>query len=261
MDAITLAAGAVLAAGSPETAPATQPGAPGFPFMGATHVWALAAVVAASVLLPLALRWAGRPKLTRAAGWALAAVLVVNEIMYWVYMLGQVELMHFLQNSLPLHVCGVAIFLVACEMIRHSQFVYELTYYWGLGGTLQAVLTPNLIVDAPHYLYYQYFIAHGGIVVGVLLATLAMGRRPGKGSVVRVFIASNVLMAVVGLADLALGANYMFLCEKPAGASPFFFLPWPWYLIFLEAFGLALMGLLYLPFYLRKKAAVPAPPL
>ncbi|OQB82927.1 MAG: Integral membrane protein (intg_mem_TP0381) [Planctomycetes bacterium ADurb.Bin126] len=227
--------------------------------MGPSHQWALWTVAAACLLLPLGLRRMGRPRLTRAAGWVLAGVLVVNEIMYWVYMLGQVDLTHFLQNSLPLHVCGIAIFLIAWEMIRHNQLVYELTYYWGLGGTLQAVLTPNLIVDAPHYLYYQYFIAHGGILVGVLLATLAMGRRPGRGSVLRAFVASNVLMVAIGLADLALGANYMFLCERPAGASPFFFLPWPWYLIFLEFFGLALMGVLYLPFCLRKKTAAPAP--
>ena len=230
-----------------------------FPFMAPSHVAALAIVASACVVVPLAVRRLGRPGLTRAVAWTLAAALLLNEAMYYVYMLGQVEVMHFLRNSLPLHVCGIAVFLTAWVLVRHHQFLYEIAYYWGLGGTLQAVLTPSLEVDYPHYLYFQFFFTHGGIVLGVLLATVALGRRPRPGSVLRVFLASNVLMVPVAGANALLGANYMFLCRPPLGASPFFFLPWPWFLIFLEAFGLGVLYLLYLPFCLRRRAAWPAP--
>jgi len=56
------------------------------------------------------------------------------------------------------------------------------------------------------------------------------------------------------VADAALGANYMFLCAPPRGASPFFFLPWPWYIPALEAVGVAVTLLLFLPFAIARRA-------
>ena len=55
-------------------------------------------------------------------------------------------------------------------LLRRNQILYEIGYFWGIVGTLNAVLTPQLDLGFPHYRFFQYFIVHGGIVVGVLFA-------------------------------------------------------------------------------------------
>ena len=61
------------------------------------------------------------------------------------------------------------------------QQLYELAYFWGLGGTVQAVLTPDLDTRFPSFDFFRYFIAHGGIVVSVLAMTIGLRLRPQPG--------------------------------------------------------------------------------
>ena len=55
-------------------------------------------------------------------------------------------------------------------------------------------------------------------------------------------------MAAVAIFNYLAGSNYMYLCHPPGGDSPFFFLPWPWYILFLEGVGLVSFTILYSPF-------------
>lgn len=220
-----------------------------FQFMGAAHV----TVIVLTAAIPLVLAWWAKKARSslpaRAICWSLAALLVINEVSYLVYGLATVDIRLFLRDYLPLHVCGVGVFLTAFVLLRPNQLAYEIAYFWGLAGTFQAILTPTLPEGFPEYHFFQYFIAHGGIVTGVLFVTLGLRMRPMPGSITRTFLLTNAFLVIVGGLDALLGANYMFLCEPPAGESPFFFAPWPWYIAFLEVLGLGLVGLLYLPFY------------
>ncbi|MCY2930452.1 MAG: TIGR02206 family membrane protein [Planctomycetota bacterium] len=223
-----------------------------FVLFGPAHmaVLALAAIVPAGLIL-----WARRsgPGAGRVIRWSIALALVVNEIVYEIHGLCVDGWRKFLENYLPLHLCGVAVFLTAWTMIRPRQRVFELAYFWGLAGTVQALLTPELRFGFPEYRFIEFFLNHGLIVTGVFFAVGAMKLRPGPGSVWWAFWMTNVCAAGAGLADWAIGgsANYMYLCRPPAAASPFFFLPWPWYIPSMEVVGLALIGALYLPFRRR----------
>ena len=225
-----------------------------FETLGPAHVAALAVTGAAAVGL---IAWArterDRPERLRAVGWVLAGVLIANELVYYAHGLATVSLADFARDKLPLHVCDVAVYLIAYVLWRGHGRVFEVAYFWGLGGTLQALLTPNIVQAFPSYEFFRFFLNHGGIVVAVLYATVALKMRPRKGCVLRLVVITNAYMLLVAGANLALGANYMFLCRPPVGDSPFFFLPWPGYLAFLEVLGVALCILLYLPFVLRDR--------
>jgi len=228
-----------------------------FVTFGADHLAAIGAIAAAAVALPAWARRAKSPKVARGIALVLAGVLLANEFGYYVAGYLTAPPGGFVKEYLPLHICGVATYLTAWMLVRPNQHLFEFAYYWGLGGTAQAVLTPNILEGFPSYWFLRFFITHGGIVIGAVFALRVTHLRPGRGSVLRIMIVSNLYMAVVAAADWLLGANYMFLREPPAGASPFFFLPWPWYILFAEAVALAIFLLLYLPFLRRNRVPPP----
>jgi len=220
-----------------------------FETFASPHLAAMAVIVSAAAALPLVVRVTRSPRLDRIVRWTIALALLANELAYYAYGLATQPADDFLRQKLPLHLCGAAVYLTTWTLIRPGQIVYELTYFWGIGGTIQAIVTPNLQVPVASYWFFQYFLCHGLIVVGAVYATFAMGWRPRRGAVLRMMILSNLYMGAIAVFDWAMGANYMFLCHPPAGDTPFFFLPWPWYILFLEAVALVTGVVLYAPWY------------
>ena len=62
--------------------------------------------------------------------------------------------------SLPVDLCDAAVVIaaVACWW-PHLHLAVELTYFWGLAGTLQAVTTPDLNVSFPHLAFWEFVSA------------------------------------------------------------------------------------------------------
>lgn len=221
-----------------------------FRSFGGLHLAAVGVVAALAVGLVVWARRAGSQRLARRIGRTLAVAMVANELVYLAYGFAVVGLGEFVRRFLPLHICGVAIFLTAWTLWRPNRRVYEIAYFWALGGSVQALLTPSMAEGEgfPTYWFFAFFAGHGLTVAGAAFATWGLGMRPGRGAVLRVVVVSNLYMLAVAGVNWLTGANYMFLCGPPQGVSPFFFLRWPWYIVVLEFVGLGLMGLLCLPF-------------
>lgn len=220
-----------------------------FQFLGVPHVVALALTIALPIVLSVLVRKADSSVLTNVVCYLLAGMLIINEIGGWIYRAATVQsFSFFVQNHLPLHICGVALFVVVFALLRRNQILYEIGYFWGIVGTLNAVITPQLAVDFPHYRFFQYFIVHGGIVASVLFATWGLRMRPTFKGFLRSFLLANLYMVVIAGVNLSLKSNYMFICEPPNTSSPFFFAPWPWYIPILDAVTFVLFFLVYSPF-------------
>jgi len=221
------------------------------------HLVAVALTVGLAVGLVVWARKVGSARLARRIGLTLAVVMLANELVYLVYGFSTAPVAEFARGFLPLHICGMAIFLTAWTLWRPNRYVYEIAYFWAMGGSVQALLTPSLGGQEgfPTYWFFAFFAGHGLTVTGVAFATWGLRMRPGRGAVLRVVIATNLYMLLVAGLDWLLGANYMFLCRPPEGVSPFFFLPWPWYLVVLELVGLVLVLLLCLPFVVSDRLA------
>lgn len=231
--------------------------APPFELFGAAHIVVIVLTVAVPAAMSVIVRRANTEKVTRALCVALAAVLAVNQAGYWYYRFTTVGAAVFVQEHLPLHLCSIAVVLAVVVLLTRGRLSYELTYFWGLAGTSNGVVTPELTEGFPSYHFVQYFISHGGIVTTALFATFGLGMRPDFKSLVRAFLYLNALAAVLALVNLVLDSNYLYLCEAPVTASPFLFLPWPWYLIWLEVLALGFFALLYLPAYLERRVRRP----
>ncbi|MHC4941342.1 MAG: YwaF family protein [Planctomycetota bacterium] len=136
-----------------------------------------------------------------------------------------------LQRALPLQLCDLALFATAFALWTRGQAAFEFAWFWGLSGTIGALLTPDVARGFPDPNFVRFFVAHGGIVAGVFfLGPPGLGLRTRRGAVRRVYLATAAYAAVLGVVDWLLDANYMYLCEKPPGPLLAPFGPWPWYL-------------------------------
>jgi hypothetical integral membrane protein (TIGR02206 family) len=182
------------------------------------------------------------------AGRALALVLLADAVVFLAAPV--VQGTWSAQTSLPLALCDVALVVaaVACWFPAWRLGV-ELTWFWGMAGTLQAVLTPDLGAGFPQLEFFEFVVGHLGIVVAALYLVVGLRIVPRPGSVLRVFTITVAYAAVVGLFDWLTGSNYMFLAAPPRSVSLLSVLgPWPWYLLSAAAVALLLLVLLDLPF-------------
>ena len=95
----------------------------------------------------------------------------------------------------------------------------EVSYFWGIGGTFQAILTPNLQFGFPDIRLISFFVGHGGIVAGVIYLLIARRFRPTLASVGRTLAWSQLYLGATLLVDYLTGVNYGFLLHKPVVAS------------------------------------------
>jgi hypothetical integral membrane protein (TIGR02206 family) len=153
-------------------------------------------------------------------------------------------------GALPMQLCDWAMIAVMAALVSCRQRVYELAWYWGLAGTLQAIVTPNLPEGFPSLHFVSFFVAHCGIVVGVLYLTAVEGLRPERWSVARAMLWSEVYMGTALLVNWLTGANYGFLSHRPLGKSLLDYLsPNPAvYLLELNLLAVGFYLVLYAPF-------------
>lgn len=154
-----------------------------------------------------------------------------------------------LENLLPCHLCDIAVITAGFGILTQKPLLCELTYCWGLAGTLQGLITPNLGFDFPHPLFWSFFIHHGVVVIVALYLPLAMKWKPGAGVVPRIILWNQVYFLAALTINTALETNFGYLSSKPNVASLLDHMgDWPVYLFWLQLAAAFVMILLLLPF-------------
>jgi hypothetical integral membrane protein (TIGR02206 family) len=215
---------------------------------GAEHLTAILITVALPFALAALVR-RSRPALSeRAMVGAIAAVLVANYIAYLIFVRRLGEL--YWRQMLPMQMCDWALVVVLVAMWTANRRWFEVAYFWGFGGTVQAVLTPNLHYGFPDLRFIGFFVAHGGIIVGVVFLMLTRRLRPYPISIVRAFAWSELYFVVTLIVDQLTGVNYGFLLHKPETFSLLSFLSdsRPLYLLQMHGVALLFFAILYAPF-------------
>lgn len=160
-------------------------------------------------------------------------------------------------TSLPLPLCDVAALVAAAACWWPAPLLVELTYFWGLAGALQAVVTPDLAQGQgfPHLVFFQYMVGHLGVVVAAVFLVVGMGIRPRRWAAPRVLGITVAYTAFVGLVDALTGADYMFLRAPPTSWSLLSVLgPWPWYIFSAAGAAVVLVTVLDAPFWRARHA-------
>ena len=101
------------------------------------------------------------------AGRAISLVLALDAVVYVIVPV--VESRWSVHASLPLALCNLALPVAAVACWWPSWYLaVELTYFWGLAGALQAVVTPDLTAGFPQLEFFEFVVGHLGVVIAAL---------------------------------------------------------------------------------------------
>ncbi|WP_335871540.1 YwaF family protein [Bacillus sp. 2205SS5-2] len=187
---------------------------------------------------------------------------VVNNLLIFLLLFGEVSFqIWYIVNdkwdstiNLPLQLCSLSLYLCLIMLLTRSYRVFEITFFTSMVGAFFAIITPELFFGFPHFRYFQFFTAHLAIVLSCLFMVWIEQYRVTFSSMIRSFVALNIIAFIVFNLNHAIGANYMFLDHKPYNASLIDYLgPYPWYIFSLEGIALFLFSILYLPFFILNK--------
>lgn len=160
--------------------------------------------------------------------------------------------------SLPLDLCRINEFFCVYLLWQRSFRTFEVAYFLAMAGSTIALLTPDLAHGFPDPRFLTFFFSHGLSVLAVLYAVFAYGFRPTLRSVgvVTVFLGAWTLL-MVGV-NQVFDTNYLFLREKPEGASVLDYLgPWPYYVFAQIVIAVVACFVCYLPFAFSQDEARP----
>ena len=134
---------------------------------------------------------------------------------------------------------------------------FELAYFWGLSGTVQALITPAGDTSTI-WRILAFFVIHSVIPAGVLWLMFEFKMRPQRGAFLRVVLWSEVYLLAALFVNRAADANYGFLTHRPPTRSLLdFFSDTPWlYVLQINLTGLLFFLALDLPWqFVRRRDA------
>ncbi len=187
--------------------------------------------------------------------WIMIVFMVGQEMVdYW----NRTQFRHLSWDlDLPLHLCHLSLIFSVYILFRRSQFLFEITYFWGLGGALQTMLTPDMTNFDNYLAIFLMYAHHAMIILTCLWLVVVEGYRTRSGAIKRTFIFTYIVIWPVWLVDWITGGNYMYLMERPPTESPLVFGNWPWYIINIQVVAFLLFNIINLPMILlRKKESV-----
>ena len=178
----------------------------------------------------------------------LASFMILVEISWHVWALA-VGVWH-VNHALPLHLCSVGAILSIYMLLRRRYSIFEVLYFWGIAGAVQAILTPDLRgYNFPHFHYFWYFTSHGMVVLAVFWMLIIEQVRPTWNSLRKTVLVTILYALVVYPINLVTGGNYMLLMQAPVVPTLADFLDvWPGYLFWLPVVALVVETICYLPF-------------
>jgi hypothetical integral membrane protein (TIGR02206 family) len=238
-----------------------------FVFGSVSHVVPLAVFLALCILVPLLARRAASTIVRDRIALGITLALFVHEVVYEIYWFAIGA--WTVGNCMHLHMCSLAlvflpVFYFSTGDRLPRRVLFELLYFFGLGGALQALFTPDIGMHGfPELKYFNYFFSHGTIVLGVVYAaalyridlTWRSWLRIAGGTVAMCLVMFGVNQLLGLFPPYEVGNYFMMGYPPPTGSVidvfAAIFGPSPWYLAGLILMGLAVNAVITLPYTIR----------
>lgn len=210
---------------------------PKFTLFNTPHLVVLTLTAGVAIALP---KWANKNLNTQQKerlGLGLS-LMVLSSYVVWI-LLESVAGTFKVQEHLPFHLCRIVALTLPVTLWLKKDWMFQISFFWGLSATLLATVTPHIEANFPHFYFWRYMVAHPGIVITTVYAAAALGYAPTKKGLWNAFVALNVLLVFTAFINYWLNANYFWICAKPPAQTLLSHLgPWPWYLIWAEGIAL-----------------------
>ncbi|HJM15115.1 MAG TPA: TIGR02206 family membrane protein [SAR86 cluster bacterium] len=158
---------------------------------------------------------------------------------------------------IPIHMCSLSGFFIGIFLLTKKRLFFEIAFFWGIGGGINALITPDVTLTFPDPKYVLFFLGHGLLIVNIGYACIALSNRPTIKSVKNGIFFSLAVLPVIYIINLLLGppANYWYLGAKPTeGQSIMDFFPDPpLHIPLLIIIGAFLFLLIYSPYWVYDK--------
>lgn len=227
----------------------------GFSLYAPPHLAALAVIILLCIVCSIAYRKAGQSKqqrISRLLGIAILLLEIVRTVVY--SFMGGMSI-----YELPLHLCGMAVFLCAIHSLWKPDWLGQVLYSLCLPGAWAALLFPDWVM----YPFFSFvslhsFAAHGLTVLYIILQTASGAIRPRLSAVWKPVLFLCAVVPPVMWFDYRFHANYMFL-QLPSAGSPLVFLSnlaggsHAGYLFLFAVSIFCIMVLMDLPFAIRRR--------
>jgi hypothetical integral membrane protein (TIGR02206 family) len=181
--------------------------------MQGIHLGFLIFTFASPVLLWVLSRHLESPRFARGICWFFAGSLVAAYGAMIVRLVREESLVP--SYALPMQLCDWTFATAVIALTLRRQTFFELTYFWGLAGTLQALITPAVDTSSLDRMI-TFFIIHSVIPASVFWLVFEFKMRPARGAWLRVLLWSEIYIALALLANAITGGNYGFLSHRPA---------------------------------------------
>lgn len=124
----------------------------------------------------------------------------------------------FWYGSLPLHLCGMGIFIVLIHAFTNRGFMDMLLYCLTMPGALMALLTPDwTFVSAFNYLHFHSFLFHVLLFAYPVIMLLAKELRLALRNIWQPITFLCLVVPPLYNINKIWGTNFMFVNRPPAG--------------------------------------------
>ena len=158
------------------------------------------------------------------------------------------------QLDLPFFLCRFMALILPFVFFTRNRFMLGILYFWVLAGTINAVITPDLLFNFGHWEYNLYWVYHLMLIVSIIYAALVYKMDIKWKDYWNAVLATIAFTIFSGTVNFLLKANYNYLSEKPEVASILDVMgPWPWYIVVVYLLMFFLFFLAFLPYLIRGK--------
>lgn len=226
-----------------------------FTVFHAITVWAAATLTIGACVLGR--RWYGTPRERRLRhGWAWFTL--ASQALTQAYYYSHWRLI----DSLPLQLCDLAVIVAALALLTRTRWLRSLLYFWGLGLSTQAFVTPVVADGLLHPHYWMFFVGHLQIVGSAIYELVVLRFRPTRRDFAGSFLITlGYALAMIAF-NMALKTNYGYLGdtvpEKPTilDSLP----PWPWRAVVIMAMAAGVFVVMWGVWPLARALGLAKPP-
>lgn len=151
--------------------------------------------------------------------------------------------------SIPLQLCDLAVWLAPVALLSKSRLARTLLYFWGIGLSTQAFVTPVLEVGPATVRFWLFWISHTQIVGSAIYVVAVLGYRPALRDLRNVALASLGYLALVFVLNIAIGTNYGYVGDtRPDRPTLIDRLgEWPLRVVYLTAIAMTVFVIAWAP--------------